>query len=365
MIKLVKTTTLFILVAFFLSCEVTFNEDLREYIDDIASRTPLDFTLSDSEDIDGYDSVNMGFTLSDKDVTFTITNNENVDINLKSFDGLSGDFIMDSFDSFTLQSGESLTLTASFDYNADNFNTRVSSEVNLVDEDGRTYTFYLWATSSDQPLTFYSEDDEEITKFDLGNWSDSRSQTIKVKNEGLTSLTVSSITSPTNINVTSNKTFYMDINDIVEITLEYEYDTTVISDENLTISNDYQYNNEKSLTIYAGGEIPIVITDSSDTDVLNYIDVGNYYLGDDPKISSYTITNDSEFTMEIVSSLGDSEDFVTTMDSSFTINSGESYSFEISFKPSDDYGTKSVMLNLSDNNSGRIFPIEITGYYDL
>ena len=60
-----KSMIYLILSLIFVSCEVTFNNDLRAYIDNIAERTPLGFSLSGSVVIDGKDSINLGYTVAD------------------------------------------------------------------------------------------------------------------------------------------------------------------------------------------------------------------------------------------------------------------------------------------------------------
>lgn len=359
--------TVLALLTLFLSCEVTFNEDLREYIDNKVARTPLDFSLSDSVTIDNYDSVNMGYNISDNVVSCTITNNENVDIYLSAFDGVDGDFTVDPYDAFTLFSDESFTFNVTFNYTSDNYNTRVSKEVKFYDTDGRAYTFYLWSTSRTQPLSIYSEDDELISIFDLGNWSDNRTQIVKVKNEGLESLNVTSISLPTNVSLNSSSYFNMEINDEVEINLEYSSNTTTISGENLVVTSDFEkdLSGGKTLVIYAGGDIPITITDSSGVDTSNSLYIGNYTTGDDPIVKSYTITNSSLFPMDLTVSMDDEDSFTTTFVNSITIDENDTYSVNVSFSPTGDSGSKSGYVNLYDENSGRTYTITLSGDYTI
>lgn len=365
--KMIKLLNLLILLSLLLNCDVTFNEDLEEYIENIAARSPLDFTLTDSVVIDENDAINMGFTLEDLFVSYTLTNSESMDINLAAYEGLTGDFIIDAYDAFTLTEGESFTFDVTFDYSTDNYNSRVSQEVNFEDEDGRTYTFYLWATTRTQPLTVYSEDGVELDLYDLGNWDDYREHTVILKNEGLEAINVTSITPPANINLNSDSYISMEINDEVSVLLQYDYSSgSVINAEDIVFTSDYSYDisGGLSLDLYAGGSLDFEFKDSSDTVVASPINIGTYTSGD-PITETYTVTNNSIFDLDLTISMDSSDYFTSTLVSSQTIDASGTYSFDLSFQPSGDYGTETIYIYFYDNNTGRSFTLEVNGTYSI
>lgn len=365
--KIIRTALVIFVSSLLINCEVEFNNDLREYIDNIVARSPLNFSLSDSVEIDNNTALNMGYNISEKEVVYTITNNETIDIYLAAFDGITGDFFIDSYEAFTLESGESFEFAVTFNYSAENNNTRVSKDVNFFDTDGRAFSFYLWATSRIQPLSIYSEDDELLSVYDLGNFSDNRTHTLKVKNEGLQELQVSSITPPDNIIITTSTNFSMDINAEVELILEYTNDSREIYAEDLVIVSDYPYDifGGKTISLYAGGSIPLTITDSSNLEVVSPLFVGTYSTGDDPIVKSYTITNDSEFSMNLSVNSNSSDSFSTTLITTIPLDQNDSYEFQVSFTPTEDYGSKSTNIYLNDDSSGRSYTLQLSGYYSI
>ncbi|QEN05224.1 hypothetical protein EW093_11045 [Thiospirochaeta perfilievii] len=170
MVKFYRRYVIALFSLLLLSCEVSFNRDLREYVNNVVDRTPLKFSVSGSSVIDDYDAINMGFLIDNETSTYTVVNNEKSDINLTSFPGINGDFIIPSFETFILKKGESFNLDIGFVASANTFNKRVSSQVKFFDKDGRAYTFYLWATSRNQPISLYDIDLYPIEECDLGAW---------------------------------------------------------------------------------------------------------------------------------------------------------------------------------------------------
>lgn len=344
-----------------LSCNVTFDEELREYVDNIVARSPLDFSLSDSELIDDYDSINIGFFLGEYTADYTVTNNENIDIKLVVFEGINDDFTIDPFEAFTLKKGDSFTFNVIFNSARSELVQRISSEVQFSDEDGRIYTFYLWATTKRQPLSIYNSDRVEITELDLGALNDN-TYTIILKNEGLDNLLVNSISIPSEINFSGDNSFSMAINEEREIHLEYVSTSESVDGQDMTFYTDDSRESEFSLALYAGGALPIVVLDSVDSVVSGDIDLGTYVTGDESVTYTFYLDNTSLFDIDLEVDI-DSEKFVTGLgNSQLTVD--ENIEFQIVFAPTgEEFGTKTTELYLRDSISGRDVTINLTGVY--
>lgn len=363
LIKIIISISLFLT---FNACEVTFDKELREYIDNIVGRSPLDFSLSGSEIIDDYDSINMGYSVADSNADYTITNNENIDIKLAAFEGVSGDFTIAAFEAFTLSKGESYTFDIAFDLTDTNFGKRVFKEVKFGDTGGREYTFYLWATSKSQPLAIYNTDGVGITEFDLGAWADTDNidHTIILKNEGLDNLLINSISVPTGINLTGENSFSMAINEEREIHLEYDTSTGSVDAEDITFSTDDARESEFSLSLYAGGALSIDILDSGLSVLSGDLDFGEYVSGDPVSLTFY-LDNTSLFDMDLevsFNTFNDSDMFtIGLLDTLLTVD--ENVDFQASFLASGDAGNKTRYIQLKDVVSNRTLNINFTGLY--
>lgn len=360
-----KICSILLLLTLFMDCDVTFDNELREYIHNIVERSPLKFSLAEGYDINGHHAVNMGFSLSAKEVLCVITNSESTAINLIAFEGFDSDFTITAIEAFTLETNGSFSFSVTYNPLASNFKRRVFKEVKFYDEGGRAYTFFLWATSRSQPLSIYNNYGELVTIYDLGNWSDSRNHTLVIKNEGLESLNVLSISSPdSGITITGDSPFHLDINEEKNLILNYNYNGNVVNAGHLTVVSDYSIDLSSGLTLnlYAGGSIPLNIFDSSGNNIHNSIDVGTF-TGGNQVVKDYTFKNNSLFPMELKISMGNGGAFSTTLENSILIDPGENYNFQVSFYPIGEAGLKKSPVEVYDSKSGRTLFIQIVGNY--
>ncbi len=343
-----------------LSCDVTFDEELREYVDNIVARSPLDFSLSDSELIDDYDSINWGYVTGSSTASYTITNNENIDIKIAAFEGISGDFTITAFEAFTLLKGETYTFDITLTISGTNYLKLVSKEVKFADTGGREYTFYLWATTKIQPLAIYNSDGVEISEFDLGAWDDNRVHTLILKNEGLENLLVSSISVPSGITFSGENSFTMEINEEREINLTYVPNTEV-NNQNMVFNTDIARMNSLSLALYAGGSLPVDILDSGLSILSGDLYVGEYVTGD-PISQTFYLKNYSLFDMNLDVSFDEGMFIVGLADTA--LSAGESIEFQVLFlAPEGSDANQSTNLQLRDLVSDRTFTRTITGLY--
>ncbi len=354
---------LFLSIIFILAgCEVTFNSDYKRYIDNIADRTPLKFTISGGEIIENVSSVNLGFQLSDYTKSITITNSEDVDIFINKFDGVSGDFNVQPLDSFVFKKSASITMDITFNASTDNFNKRVTQALYLVDKDGRKFRFDLWATSKRQPVAIYNSDNQLIEAYDLGKDSSIPSQKIYVKNEGLKDINVLTISSPSSaIKITKVTPFKLKINEKKEITLSYTDLSVTVEGSGMGVTTDDLLEPESfSLPLYAGGDLKINVLDSSDAIVSGSINMGTYTSGD-PITGDYKLENISLFTMELEVSIN--SDIFTTDLGQVSIPPGEKVAFKTGFLPRGLYEQKSAVISVKDSKTKRVKNMTVTGVY--
>jgi len=326
----------------------------------VVDRTPLKFSVSGSSVIDDYDAINMGFLIDNETLTYTVVNNEKSDINLTSFPGINGDFIIPSFETFILKKGESFNLDIGFVASANTFNKRVSSEVKFFDKDGRAYTFYLWATSRNQPISLYDIDLDPIEECDLGAWGDLRRTRVYLKNEGLSELNILSIDRPGGIILDSRESFSLGINQIEEISFYYDPGVGSVSGESIIFNTDYFKDNTYELPVSAGGSLDLIVKDSAGNLQPNNIDFGTYVSGDQI-VLDFTITNNQSIAIDLDIELA-SDMFLTDL---FNLNLGvdETKSFKISFLPSGDFGVKGVDFIIRNVLDNRKLIYNLTGNY--
>ncbi|MGL1893943.1 MAG: hypothetical protein OCD02_20055 [Spirochaetaceae bacterium] len=356
-----KYSILALLFLIIFSCDVEFQDELQEYIDDIASRSPIDFTLDGEgvQDIDDLQAVNMGFHISDHEVQCTITNNEESSITLNAFGGISGDFIIEAFESVNIPSGTSFTFAATFDFTSANAGTRVTKEVVFYDENDRPFTFTLWATSNRQPLKMYDSDDNELTEYDLGNWDDNREHTLVIKNEGLEDVQINSITHPNgDINIVSGTNFSLSINETKEIKLTYNFDSSNVNDSDLDIDTD-ALDSTFLFSLYAGKHVLGTLYDDVGTELIGDIDFGSYATND-PVVKDFVLTNNSPFDMDLVVT-SEFTSFITDL-GSLELARGESQTFQVSYIPS-VAGEVIENIKISDELSNRKSTISFKGTY--
>lgn len=338
-------TSIFILLL--LNCEVTFNPTLREYIDDYAARTPLRFSIQNGQTIDGSASFNFGYNIASIQTGVVITNTESKDITLNAFQGITGDFTIAPLASFVLASQSSFTLPIT--YNPLNSpSQRVSANVELVNEDGRKFSFNLWGTSSTETLVAYSTGETELTSYDLGNRINEE-QRIVLRNEGLSDLTVQSINTPMGITFNIATPFTIQINEEVQLPITY-YDGayTYSGDGNLNITTDSPINNTFNLPLFAGGPLNVVFGDGVLTgNVFNFPDVA---IGSNHMRSFYVLNNTSN---DIVISVSvNSDQFLTDLVAQ-TIQAGNQVNFNVTFVPTGSTGFKFMDMNIIDSVTNR------------
>ncbi len=336
------------------SCEVTFNETLREYVDNVSERSPLQFTLTDNQIIDETLSYNFGFNATANEAMLVIKNDESVDIHLNSFTGISGDFSIDAFDSFVLEKGDVYTLPVTYNPTFTP-GQRVSSEVVFSDVRDRKYSFTIWGTSRRQPLIMLDENDEIIENYDLGNWLDIE-QTLKIKNIGLSNITVIDITPPQGIIVNSSTTFELAINEVIELGIRYNDNSRFIDGESININSDHNLEDHLYLDLYAGGSLPLEIRDEEGALIGNSYDFNQT---SEPITKTFTIFNSSEFDIDLSASI-DSSVFLTALGKTI-IEKGESESFEVTFSPPKEVGEQSGELTIRDSKSDRSSTVLFTG----
>lgn len=350
-----------IMLSLLFSCSVVFDKDLEDYVEDIAGRTPLDFGLSGSQEIDGVDSINLGYRLSEYSESLIITNNEDTSIRLLSYSGLTGDFTVEPFSDFTLASGENFLLDASYSPSGSNNNSRVVSSVVLSDKNGREYKFNLCVTSRRQPLTAYDSNYNVISGFDLGAWGSDRRSSFILKNEGLTNLNITSIQVPNGIRYNGESLFTMAINEERSIDLNYIDSTVVLTGDDLIFYNDNLQDSEFPVDIYAGGALDLKLLDENSSPISQSLEFGTYTTDADYKVLSFFLSNTTLKDVNIDVSF--SSIYFNTDIGDFILASGNSKEFYIAFKGSGDSGDKNATITLREVNTNRVMEIYLHGYY--
>lgn len=359
-----KIKILPILFIVILSCNVSFDSELEDYINNVADRTPLNFTLTLPDEsgvkyevIDNLNSVNLGYNISDKTVECTIINREKSDIKLNDFSGLSGDFKIDPIPGFTLKSGKSFTFTLTFDYSIENANKRLQDSIVFTDNHNRKFNLELWSTSRTQPLTILNKDGEPITKFDLLGWGDGRSFYLTLKNEGIKEINILDKFSNNNaISIKLNGENDLQVNEEMELELIYSKTSDDFISTEITIKTDYEYDlSGFVLPIVAGGPLNISLFDST-SNKIDKIDMGEY--NNNEIIKSFTIKNNLDRDLNLEVRLSSSENFKTTLTNPLVLS--KEFSFDISFLPTVS-GFIEDELILMDQDSGRKYRIRITG----
>ena len=288
-------------------------------------------------------------------IIIVITNNEDVDIYMAKFDGITGNFNISSYDSFMLAKGDSFNIPVSFEFSSSNSGKTVGQDIVLYDLDGRSYTFSIWATSDPQPLYLYDSEDNIITEYDLEGWTDNRIYNLYVKNNGLTALNVISIAAPSGISLNSSSTFSLGIHETAEVIIYYNVSETSV-DDNIVFTTDFNYDTTLSIPLTAGGELGIQITDSTNTVISSSLDFGVY--SGDAITKSLTLNNILESEVDLD---------VTLVSDSFSqdlgdilVSSNGNVIFNITFLPALS-GNYSSSFVLRDLNSNRSFTLNLTG----
>lgn len=386
--KGIKLLLLLITLFLFVSCDVEFDEELRTYIDNIVDRTPLDFSLTGDgvTEIDDTTAINLGHPVGGFSAEYTITNNEDVNINLLAAEAVTGAFTIAAFEAVTLQQGDSFTFTITYNLVEESINERVNHSYEFTDSDGRTFNFVIWASNRENPLSFYNvpEDEEteaeEISLIDMGNWDDNREFKFVIKNEGLEELTVLNMTSPSaDVTIDDSSSFILSINEEREITLTYNYNSSAVDTDDaddgtgLIVTCEYRgfSNISKTMDIVAGGTIDLDVIDA-DSNLVLPADGPMLYMGTSDGSSAIsgtiTIQNNTDEAITVSasrSSEGTSGITFPTLDASITIEAGGSYAVQVSFYPDTDPGYKSRAINLYNDSDGRSLVITAWGDYSL
>lgn len=372
----IRTFIILLITLLISSCEVQFDDDLRTYIDNIADRNPLNFTLSGTgaTTIDGDRAINMGHSLFGDSMVCTVTSNEVVDISLIAFEEVTGDFSIAALDPLILGPNESFSFTVTYNETTEGVGNRVSQEIYFEDSGGRKYYITLWASNREGALSYYNEDGESIDVIDLGNWEFPPENTVVVKNEGLAELDVTVISNPSSSDITISDTslFTLDINEERELGLTYGYngnviDTTDIDGSGLILFYSYDGNDyDELLDIIAGGSLPVEATDSDGNPMGFSVDFGTNSSTVDTR--QMTLTNTSDYTLNIraTTESATGTGFTFVVDSSIVIEAGESYTLQVTFYP---YGAitgyKSRSIELLDIDTGRTQTLSFSGDYSI
>lgn len=372
-----KLLILLLTLCFVTACDVEFDEDLRAYIDNIVDRTPLNFTLGGDgiTEIDGVRSINLEHCVDGYSAEYTIKNDEDVDIQLNAGEAVTGNFTIAAFDAFTLKKGESFTFTITYNQTDENINKRVNHSYEFVDKDGRSFNFVIWATTKENPLMFYNTEGAEISVIDLGNWESNASSTFIIKNEGLATVSITSITSPsTDVVIEDTSGSTLAINEEREISLYFNYNSTEVdtsNDSNVGLFVYFDYRNSTNdvvLDVIAGGTIPLEVLDADsspidppDGPVLN---LGTYD-GENAITQVITITNNTEknYTL-VVTKDSESSTGITfpSLEANITIEAGGTYPIQINFVPESE-GDRSRNIYLYNESTGRVLTISVEGSY--
>lgn len=320
-----------VIISLLFTCEVTFDQELEEYIEDVAARKPLDLVIVGGVVIDELPAFNMGFAVVETQSQCTIVNNESRDIIIAEFLGVEGDFVIPPFESFVLKEGESFSFPVTYIPTV-TFRERVSAKLVLKDNDGREFIFNIWGTSRRQPLMLYNLFYEPIKTFDLGNWP-SIDRLVLLKNEGLEELDVQWIQLPPEIFLNSPSSFHMIINQEVILRLNYnssgEY---VYGLDNSRIRTNHSLETDFFFEIVAGGQLELEFGKSG-VPLFNY--TGFNSPAGEMVTETFYLKNNSQKLIRLTSSTGDNPNFNTDFgkDGKPEIQPGEVYEFNVVFNP--------------------------------
>lgn len=320
---------LIILVIF--SCEVEFNSNLQDYIDNVSERTPLNLSVDRSIGIGNEVSFNYGFTIDNVTETIVFRNNELHSVTINSHSGLTGDFTMDPLDSVKLEPGETLELNITYIPGYTPGET-VESYLTLKDRRDREFKLKLYGSSRRQPLDIRVEG-TPVKSFDFGNFSGSENSVVfELYNDGAVELTIESLTLPVNIERVGGGLPSLGIGGSAEIELFFNGGGE-IWDENLVITTDFNQISTRELSVRAGEYLPVDIDEVDSNN--NFIDsvVGDIIFNDSVnRVKYFELVNNTEFTMSVYSIIQPDDyylaDFIST-----ELEPGDSMNFSLSYEP--------------------------------
>lgn len=336
---------------FTIGCDPIFDSTLREYIDNVEARNPLDFSLSSSLVINEALSFSMGFHIDEYTETCTITNNEMATIQLKAFPGVEGDFTISPIDAQVLGLNDSFSFSITYNPSL-NPSSRVTEDILFMDVKRREFLFTVVGTSKRQPLVLYNNAEDNLTKFDLGNWV-GEDRSVFLRNDALSELEITDIALPNGITYRNDSDFILDVGEEIELFLQYD-GTRIITDENVEIHTTDNLENLFEFNISAGGDLNATITDIPVVD--NIYDFGT------SEISiphTFTLTNNSTGDWELEASM-DSTDFLTDITSS-SLAAGKELGFQVIFASAGNSGSKSADLTIRNKITNRTKTITFVG----
>lgn len=354
----------FLPILLLFNCDVKFNSNLKEYIDNVSERKPLVFEVDGSEKIDEKLSFNMGFNVNSKTSDLIITNKEKFVIRLKSFSGVEGDFTIESIPARGIKPEESITVSVTYNPGF-SINETVQSDFVLVDERDRSFTLTLMGSSRSQPLDI-SISNEIIDKYDFGTFSgENETVAFTLENNGLVEINILSIEPPSGVVLTSEGTFTIPIGGKEDFLLYYE-NQDIPLDDYVRIFSDFSREGIYDFPLY-GGKVLDIRVEELDVDGNIIASVSsNYNYGvilsgtsEADRTKKFRVTNASVFDMNLSGSLSTEDDFLLDF-STVVLKPGESHEFIIVFHP--DLNTPSnatCTFTISDQESRRYSDITI------
>lgn len=344
------------------NCDVKFNSNLKEYIDNVSDRKPLVFIVDGSEEVNTKLSFNMGFNASSKTSDLVITNKEKSDIRLKSFSGLEGDFIIEAFPAMVIKPEESFTVNVTYDPGF-TINKTVSSEFILKDERDRSFILTLMGSSRSQPLDI-SVSNEVIDKFDFGAYfGPEENVAFTIENNGLSEINILAIEPPSGVVLTSGTTFSIPIGGKEDFLLYYENPDVPLSDF-VKITSDFSQEVIYELPIYGGRVLDIEIDEldingNSISTVVSSYNFGVILSGASETVRTrkFRVKNSSLFNMNLSGTLDPEDNFLVDF-STVMLKPGENHEFTIVFHPGlNTPSNVSCTFTINDLESRRSFDI--------
>lgn len=351
-----------LIILLLIGCEVTFNSNLKTYIEDVSGRVALDFSLEDSFKIENEENfkinyLSFGYNSSKSTHALKFTNNEFSVISITSYTNNSDDFSIVQTPQGDIQPGSQFTIEIEYDPEV-NLNKTVNSNFIITDSRDRKYEVILLASSKRQPLDIIFNE-EIITGFDFGdkytvNNTLNNPAKITLYNDSLGTLNIDPITVPGGINLNISSPISIPIFGSQEIELYIE-DPNNPLDDKMIIQTDFSQSSYIEFPLYGGGDLNLLIqeTDVNGNILGDVIDSYNFGLinpnNDDERYRYFRITNTTDFEVQI--DAGTSSDFNITFPNA-TLQPGDTHDFEI-YAPLDLSSDVSGSFDINDINTGR------------
>lgn len=336
------------------SCEVEFNKDLEDYIENTSERIPLRFSVLESISVNGELAYNFGFNIADNTKAVVVTNNEAHPVVLNSHSGLDGNFFMEPISGTTIEPGASIILTITYkpEFTA---NETVLDTLTLKDRRDRKFTLGLLGSSKRQPIVF-QKDGEKIDKFDFGNYiGEEHKVAFELYNDGVGEIIILSDGLPPGL--TRVNTAPISIPIMETRIVEFYFNGVEFDDQNIQLFTNFAQINVAELRSWGGSRLGVIVDeiDSSGAVIIANITSINFPL---PAQKYFRVTNDSEFPMSLHSFFNSNLEGFFLLDFTITdLKPGENMEFQLR---TDSLGPYSRELYIEDFISRRYISGSVT-----